>query len=167
MIEISQIYIADLYWLNGNTYSDKDEALHFRILQDLRTTSITSQLFWLSSPRLRVNVGVLDTPYLSFANTMASLKRNKCLFLLLEPTLTWTHSSSSSSPFSPVRPRTNGLCSAFTQLEASSLKAAGTEMGHTLHVSTGSNSCLDGWLLRTEVDNICMQAMWKTFFAFR
>lgn len=75
---------------------------------------------------------------------MASLKRNKCLFLLLEPTLTWTHSSSSSSPLSPVRPRTNGLCSAFTQLEASSLKARGSEMVHTSHVSTDRNSCLDG-----------------------
>lgn len=52
---------------------------------------------------------------------MTSLKRNRCRSLVFEPSVTWTHSSSSSSPFSLVRPRTNGLCSTETQQEASSL----------------------------------------------
>lgn len=58
--------------------------------------------------------------YLSLAITMTSVKRNRCLSLVLEASVTWTHSSSSSSPFSLVRPKTNGLCSTDTQ-EVSSL----------------------------------------------
>lgn len=77
-----------------------------------------------------LTVGVIYAPYLSFANTMTSWKRNKCLSLVLEPSVTWTHSSSSSSPFSLVRPRTKGLCSAVTQQEASSLKKGGGSEGY-------------------------------------
>lgn len=100
-------------------YSERDHFLSCVLNWDNTYHFLAFRLSW---HRLKVTVGVVYTPYLNFANTMASLKRNRCLGLVLEPTLTWTHSSSSSSPFSPVRPRTKGLCSADTQQEASSLK---------------------------------------------
>lgn len=81
-------------------------------------------------------LGNIYTSYLSLAKTMTLLKRNRCLSLVFEPSVTWTHSSSSSSPFSLVRPRTNGLCSTDTQQEASSLD----EKTHTKKVGDRDNS---------------------------
>ena len=59
--------------------------------------------------------------YLSLARTRASPKRNRCLSLVPAPSATRTGASSSSSPFSLARPRTNGLWSADTRQVASSL----------------------------------------------
>lgn len=68
---------------------------------------------------------IVYTSHLDLEKTRTLLKRNRCLSLILEPSVTWTPSSSSSSPFSLVRPRTNGLCSTDTQQGASSLGGEG------------------------------------------
>lgn len=85
--------------------------LHF--LHILQTNSDNHHLY--------NELGLIYISYLSLAKTMTSLKRNRCLSLVFAPSVTRTHSSSSSSPFSLVRPRTNGLCSTDTQQGASSL----------------------------------------------
>lgn len=77
--------------------------------------------FWWKQLIIATGLKICFT-YLSLAKTMTSLKRNRCLSVVFVPSVTWTHSSSSRSPFSLVRPRTNGLCSTDTQQEASSLR---------------------------------------------
>lgn len=89
----------------------------------LHCLSVTQNIIFVFRGHLSLHaLKHIYTPYLSLAKTMTSLKRNRCLSLVFEPSVTWTHSSSSSSPFSLVRPRTKGLCSNDTQQEASSLR---------------------------------------------